>query len=64
MNLKLMVQTAMLALLATGAQAQNYPTKPITMVVPFSAGGPTDTLGRTIAQAMTCLLYTSDAADE
>src|SRR5450759_6032615 len=56
MNLKLIVQTALLALLAllaSGAQAQNFPTKPITMVVPFSAGGPTDTLGRTIAQAMT-----------
>jgi tripartite-type tricarboxylate transporter receptor subunit TctC len=56
MNLKLIVQTALLVLLASGAQAQNYPVKPITMVVPFSAGGPTDTLGRTIAQAMTTAL--------
>ena len=47
---------ALLALLASGAPAQNYPTKPITMVVPFSAGGPTDTLGRTIARAMTVAL--------
>ena len=47
------VRFALFALLANCAQAQNYPTKPITMVVPFSAGGPTDTLGRTIAQAMT-----------
>jgi len=53
MNLKLILRVAVLALLASGAQAQTYPTKPITMVVPFSAGGPTDTLGRTIAQAMT-----------
>jgi tripartite-type tricarboxylate transporter receptor subunit TctC len=53
MYLKRLLQAAMLILLASGAQAQNYPTKPITMVVPFSAGGPTDTLGRTIAQAMT-----------
>lgn len=34
------------------AVAQNYPTKPITMVVPFSAGGPTDALARVIGQKM------------
>lgn len=56
MSFKLILQVAVLALLAGGAQAQNYPTKPIMMVVPFSAGGPTDTLGRTIAQAMTTAL--------
>jgi len=59
MNLKRIIPTVLLALLASGAQAQNYPTKPVTMVVPFSAGGPTDTLGRTIAQAMTTALKQS-----
>jgi tripartite-type tricarboxylate transporter receptor subunit TctC len=32
--------------------AQSYPTKPITMVVPFSAGGPTDTLARIMMEPM------------
>src|SRR4051812_8531861 len=30
--------------------AQVYPSKPITMIVPFAAGGPTDTIGRIIAE--------------
>jgi tripartite-type tricarboxylate transporter receptor subunit TctC len=34
------------------AWAQTYPTRPITMVVPFPAGGVTDTLGRVVAERM------------
>ena len=37
---------------AFGANAQNYPTKTITMIVPFAAGGPTDTVARLVAQSM------------
>ena len=34
------------------ASAQVYPARPITMVVPFPAGGPTDTIGRVVAEGM------------
>ncbi|MBS9720291.1 tripartite tricarboxylate transporter substrate binding protein BugD [Tianweitania sp. BSSL-BM11] len=35
-----------------GAQAQTFPDRNITVVVPFSAGGPTDTVTRLVAEAM------------
>ena len=83
--------------LVTSAAAQNFPSRPITIIVPFSAGGPSDAMCRILAEHMkvtlketvlvenvtgaggsigvgraakspadgyTCLLYTSDAADE
>jgi tripartite-type tricarboxylate transporter receptor subunit TctC len=43
---------ALLALVATSVGAQQYPTKPLTMLVPYAAGGPTDTVARVVAQAM------------
>src|SRR5436305_1658155 len=40
----------------TSAAAQPYPSRPITMVVPFGAGGPTDALARIVAQRMSAPL--------
>src|SRR5262249_18387420 len=34
------------------AAAQNFPSRPITIIVPFSAGGPTDTLARILGDHM------------
>ncbi|MFO1068735.1 MAG: tripartite tricarboxylate transporter substrate-binding protein [Geminicoccaceae bacterium] len=45
---------AVATLLAVGtASADDYPSRPITMIVPFAAGGPTDTVARLIAEPMT-----------
>jgi tripartite-type tricarboxylate transporter receptor subunit TctC len=58
MNLKKSLYTLLAAVLGTGlvmsgvAHAQKYPDKPITLVVPFAAGGPTDTIARLIAVPM------------
>jgi tripartite-type tricarboxylate transporter receptor subunit TctC len=38
------------------ANAQTYPSHPITMIVPFAAGGPTDRIGRIVAEGMRPLL--------
>lgn len=53
MKTKFLQSLVCLALLGgAAAHAQDYPNKTITMVVPFAAGGPTDTVARLVAQSM------------
>ena len=49
--IRVLLAAATLAVPLTAAQAQ-FPTKPVTMMVPYAAGGPTDTVARVTAQAM------------
>ena len=41
-----------LVTLAARAEAQDWPTRPVTMIVPYAAGGPVDTVGRIMAQGL------------
>jgi tripartite-type tricarboxylate transporter receptor subunit TctC len=54
MNLKTAAAAfAALALASSGAtQAQNYPSRPIMLIAPFAAGGPSDVAGRIVAEHM------------
>jgi tripartite-type tricarboxylate transporter receptor subunit TctC len=50
--LHLAAGAAALPVLSRGAMAQTYPRRPITMIIPFAAGGPTDVIGRLLAERM------------
>jgi tripartite-type tricarboxylate transporter receptor subunit TctC len=50
--MKRMVFAAATVLTAVGVQAQSYPSRPVTMIVPFPPGGVADTTGRPTAAAM------------
>ena len=49
---KLSIAALWIAVMVTGAAAQSYPSRPITMVVPFAAGGPVDTVARILSEPM------------
>jgi tripartite-type tricarboxylate transporter receptor subunit TctC len=56
-SMTLQLRFAVVALLAVlawvgGASAQTYPSRPITLIVPFPAGGPTDTVARIMGDHM------------
>ena len=51
MRLTLATLAFVLGCVAQG-EAQTYPSRPITMIVPFAAGGPTDTLARLLGERM------------
>jgi len=51
MNLKLAAIFFAAATLTT-AQAQDYPTQPITLIAPFAAGGTSDVIARLISERM------------
>jgi tripartite-type tricarboxylate transporter receptor subunit TctC len=50
------ITLAILVVSSVSAAAQTYPSRPITIVVPFSAGGPTDTLARILGERLKDLL--------
>jgi tripartite-type tricarboxylate transporter receptor subunit TctC len=49
---RFVIATLAFAALAATAQAQNYPSRNITMIVPFPAGGPSDIVARIAAEGM------------
>jgi tripartite-type tricarboxylate transporter receptor subunit TctC len=49
---KLIIAIALAALSVTGVQAQTYPSRQITLIVPFPPGGSTDTIARIMAERM------------
>ena len=56
MRNRLLIAAAALLIQASSGLAADYPTSSITLVVPFAAGGPTDTLGRMLGERMSAIL--------
>jgi len=48
------------AMLSAAAPAQDYPARPVRLVVPYAAGGNADIFGRTLAQKLGDALIKSD----
>src|SRR5438045_987182 len=55
-RMKTFIAALLMLALAGAAAAQDWPTRPVTMVVPFAAGGPVDLVGRLFAQRLTEVL--------
>ncbi len=52
MKIKVIIAAHVVALAASGAYCQTYPSKPVTLVVPYAAGGSGDAIGRVIGTAL------------
>jgi tripartite-type tricarboxylate transporter receptor subunit TctC len=64
LNKSACVAFALLLVAAVSASAQNFPARPITLIVPFAAGGPSDALARLIAQSMSTTLGQQVAVED
>ena len=49
---RILIALGLIVLTAGGAPAQTYPTRPVTLVVPFPAGGSSDSIGRILVEGM------------
>ena len=49
---KMVLEVLAVLAFASTALAQNYPSRPITIIVPFAAGGPSDAMARILAERM------------
>src|SRR5947209_18163522 len=54
--MRMLLTAAALASAIGAAAAQDYPARPVTIIVPAAAGGPTDAISRITAQAMSKIL--------
>ena len=60
--MRLLAIAAALGSMVGAAGAQDYPTRPINVIVPAAAGGPTDAISRITAQAMSKITSSSSRA--
>jgi tripartite-type tricarboxylate transporter receptor subunit TctC len=56
MRIRMAAALAVLATASASASAQNWPERPLTMVIPFAAGGAVDVMGRILAARLTEIL--------
>src|SRR5256885_9155861 len=56
LSIRIGATVLLVGLSSSVAKAQDYPTRPITIVVPFEAGGPSDVLARNLGSTMNATL--------